>query len=137
MLQFLPGPPANEILARGYRYGENRVVVGAHWQSDTEAARMVASVAYAKLHTSERFLEQMKKAREEFKRIKDSASSAIRQTRATQDESAVIYDISGKRVSPPEKASIFRAVKRRLCTKVIRRTVPVIFLILFVILLSK
>ena len=58
---------ANEILARGYRYGENRIVVGAHWQSDTDAARLAASVAYARLHTSERFLEQMKKARKEFK----------------------------------------------------------------------
>ena len=58
---------ANEILARGYRYGENRIVVGAHWQSDTDAARLAASVVYARLHTSERFLEQMKKARKEFK----------------------------------------------------------------------
>jgi len=63
---------ANEILARGYRYGENRVVVGAHWQSDTDAARMAASVAYARLHTSERFLEQMRKAREEFARLKNT-----------------------------------------------------------------
>jgi acid phosphatase (class A) len=105
---------ANEILARGYRYGENRVVVGAHWQSDTEAARMAASVAYAKLHTSERFLEQMKKAREEFKRIKDSASSAIRQTRATQDESAVIYDMSGKRVSAPRKGIYIQGGEKKV-----------------------
>ena len=62
---------ANEILTRGYRYGENRIVVGAHWQSDTEAARLAASVAYAKLHTSERFLEQMKKARKEFKELQN------------------------------------------------------------------
>lgn len=62
---------ANEILARGYRYGENRIVVGAHWQSDTEAARLAASVAYAKLHTSERFLEQMNKARKEFKELQN------------------------------------------------------------------
>ena len=61
---------ATEIMARGYRYGENRLVVGAHWQSDTDAARLAASVAYARLHTSERFLEQMRKAREEFQRLK-------------------------------------------------------------------
>jgi len=61
---------ATEILARGYRYGENRVVVGAHWQSDTDAARIATSAAYAKLHTSERFLEQMKKARAEYQRLK-------------------------------------------------------------------
>ena len=52
---------ATEILTRGYRYGENRLVVGAHWQSDTDAGRLAASAAYARLHTTERFLEQMKK----------------------------------------------------------------------------
>ena len=91
---------ANKILARGYRYGENRLVVGAHWQSDTDAARLAASVAYARLHTSERFLEQMKKAREEFKA--KSAPSAVRQTRAAQNASAAIYDLSGKRVTTPQ-----------------------------------
>ena len=60
---------ATEILARGYRYGENRLVVGAHWQSDTDTARLAASAAYARLHTSERFLEQMRKAREEYKQL--------------------------------------------------------------------
>ena len=89
-------------MARGYRYGENRVVVGAHWQSDTDAARLAASVAYAKLHTSERFLEQMKKAREEFKAKSASDPSAVRPTRAAQNESAAIYDLSGKRVTTPQ-----------------------------------
>lgn len=57
---------ADTIMARGYMYGESRVIVGAHWQSDIDAGRLVASVAYAKLHTSEAFLEQMRKARAEF-----------------------------------------------------------------------
>ncbi len=71
---------ANEILARGYRYGENRLVVGAHWQSDTDAARLAASVAYARLHTSERFLEQMRKARAEYQALtgEDTAVDAPR-----------------------------------------------------------
>ncbi|MCR4919573.1 MAG: phosphatase PAP2 family protein [Prevotella sp.] len=64
---------ANEILARGYRYGENRLVVGAHWQSDTDAGRLAASAAYARLHTSERFLEQMRKARAEFQQKQGQA----------------------------------------------------------------
>ena len=67
---------ATEILTRGYRYGENRLVVGAHWQSDTDAARLAASAAYARLHTSERFLEQMKKAREEFKALQGGTTEA-------------------------------------------------------------
>ena len=60
---------ADTLLARGYMYGESRVIVGAHWQSDVDAGYLAASVAYAKLHTSERFLEQMRKAREEFVRL--------------------------------------------------------------------
>ncbi len=62
---------ANEILARGYEYGESRVIVGAHWQSDVDAARVAVSAAYAKLHTSERFLKQMEKARKEFQRLRE------------------------------------------------------------------
>jgi len=93
---------ANEILARGYRYGENRVVVGAHWQSDTDAARLAASVAYAKLHTSERFLEQMKKAREEFLRL-TGHQAAVSAPRAVLTTDATAYDLSGRAVSTPRQ----------------------------------
>ena len=104
---------ANEILARGYRYGENRVVLGAHWQSDTDAARLAASVAYARLHTSERFLEQMKKAREEFKRLTDA--SPVKPTRATQQtESATIYDLQGRQVSTPPQGVFIQGGQKRI-----------------------
>ena len=59
---------ADTLLARGLMYGDSRLIVGAHWQSDVNAARLAASAAYARLHTSERFLEQMKKARKEFRK---------------------------------------------------------------------
>ena len=67
---------ADTILARGMMYGESRVIVGAHWQSDVDAGRLAASAAYAKLHTSERFLEQMRLAREEF-RVKAGLATII------------------------------------------------------------
>ena len=57
-------------------YGDSRVIVGAHWQSDVNAGRLAASAAYAKLHTSERFLEQMRLARQEF-RIKAGLATII------------------------------------------------------------
>ncbi len=104
---------ANEILARGYRYGENRVVLGAHWQSDTDAARLAASAAYARLHTSERFLEQMKKAREEFKRLTDA--SPVKPTRAPQQtESATIYDLQGRQVSTPPQGVFIQGGQKRI-----------------------
>jgi acid phosphatase (class A) len=67
---------ADTLLARGLMYGESRVIVGAHWQSDVDAARLAASAAYARLHTSERFLEQMRLAREEF-RVKTGLATII------------------------------------------------------------
>lgn len=85
---------ATEILARGYRYGENRLVVGAHWQSDTDAARLAASAAYARLHTSDRFLEQMKKAREEYKRLKGE-STPVQSARVVSMTSDRAYTLQG------------------------------------------
>ena len=60
---------ADAIMSRGYQYGESRVIVGAHWQRDVNAGYLAASIAYAKLHTSERFLKQMAKARKEFQKL--------------------------------------------------------------------
>ena len=87
---------ANEILARGYRYGENRLVVGAHWQSDTDAARLAASVAYARLHTSERFLEQMRKARAEYQALTGEDTAVDAPRAAVVDHPATrVYRIDG------------------------------------------
>ena len=67
---------ADTILARGMMYGESRVIVGAHWQSDVDAGRLAAAAAYARMHTSERFLEQMRLARQEF-RIKTGLATIV------------------------------------------------------------
>ena len=98
---------ATEIMARGYRYGENRLVVGAHWQSDTDAARLAASAAYARLHTSERFLEQMKKAREEYKRLKGETTSISEKGIVNSEKfaTATVYDLQGRRVGSAEANS--------------------------------
>ena len=58
---------ADTILTRGMMYGESRVIVGAHWQSDVDAGRLAASAVYSRMHTSDRFLEQMQLARQEFR----------------------------------------------------------------------
>ena len=57
---------ADTIFARGWMYGESRVIVGAHWQSDVDASRVAASIGYAALHNSPLFREQMAKAQAEF-----------------------------------------------------------------------
>lgn len=63
---------AEAIYARGWMYCESRVIVGAHWQSDVDVSRVAASIAFAALHTSPAFLDQMKKAQDEF--IKKTSS---------------------------------------------------------------
>lgn len=61
---------ADTILARGYMYGQSRVIAGYHWQSDIDAARLVASAAVARLHADKRFIKLMKKARKEYKKMR-------------------------------------------------------------------
>lgn len=61
---------ADLILSRGYTYGESRVIVGAHWQSDVDAGRLAATAAVTKLHTSPAFMKQLEKAKAEVKKKK-------------------------------------------------------------------
>jgi len=66
---------ADTIMARGYIYGQSRVIAGYHWQSDVDAARLAASAAVARLHADKRFAKQMKKAKREFARkVKTNAA---------------------------------------------------------------
>ena len=60
----------DEILKKGYEWGVSRVIAGYHWQSDTDASRLLASACYVRLHTSEAFLADMAAARKEFKKLK-------------------------------------------------------------------
>ena len=57
---------ADTIFARGWMYGESRVIVGAHWQSDVDASRVAASIAVCALHGSPEFREQMTRAQAEY-----------------------------------------------------------------------
>ena len=46
---------ADTILARGRAFGQSRVVCNAHWLSDTEEGRLMASATVATLHASAEF----------------------------------------------------------------------------------
>lgn len=60
---------ANALYKRGLEYGESRVIVGAHWQSDIEASRIIAGASYTALHNSPDFRKQMEKAKAEYKKL--------------------------------------------------------------------
>ena len=58
----------DEIFKRGFEYGESRVIVGFHYQSDVDAARVITSALVSRLHTNKDFIQQLAKAKEEFLR---------------------------------------------------------------------
>lgn len=54
------------ILRRGFEYGESRVIVSAHYQSDVNAGYMCASACVAAIHSVPAFMEDMAAARAEY-----------------------------------------------------------------------
>ena len=58
------------ILRRGYEYGQSRVIVGAHWQSDVNAGRLASSAAFARMHTSPDYAGELAAARAEFLKLR-------------------------------------------------------------------
>lgn len=54
------------ILRRGYEYGESRVIVSAHYQSDVTAGYMCASAIFAAMHSVPDFMADMEAARAEY-----------------------------------------------------------------------
>ncbi len=59
---------ADTLIARGRMFGESRVIVGVHWESDVQAGFIAGNMAVMKLHTCPRFLDDMKRAKAEFRR---------------------------------------------------------------------
>ena len=58
------------IMRRGYEFGENRVISGAHWQSDVTAGYLIAAAAIARAHCNPTFDEDIRAARAEYARLK-------------------------------------------------------------------
>lgn len=56
----------NEILQRGYEFGQSRVIVGAHYQSDVDMGRITGAGVVSALHANPDFQEQLAKAKAEF-----------------------------------------------------------------------
>lgn len=65
----------NEIIKRGFEYGQSRVIVGAHWQSDVDMGRIVSAAAVARLHADQGFSEQLTRAKAELASLKGEIRS--------------------------------------------------------------
>lgn len=60
----------NLILKCGYEYGESRVIVGAHWQSDVDAGYKIAVAAFSAMQKSPRYRKHLEAARKEYQALK-------------------------------------------------------------------
>ena len=56
------------------QYGENRVIDGAHWQSDVDMTRLAAAIGYSRLQTLPAFRAQMDIAKSEFAALSKNRS---------------------------------------------------------------
>lgn len=55
-----------DIIRLGYELGQSRVISGFHYQSDVDAARLAAGVAYARIVSDPQFIKLMNLARKEL-----------------------------------------------------------------------
>ena len=58
------------ILRRGFEYGQSRVIVGAHWQSDVNAGYLASSVAFAYMHKHPDYARDLAAARAEVLKLR-------------------------------------------------------------------
>ena len=75
------------LLRTGFQYGESRVIVGAHYQSDVDAGYLCGSTAVAVMHASEYFQKDLAAARKEYCKIKGIKN--VSQTEGFPDGSKV------------------------------------------------
>ena len=58
------------ILRRGFQFGENRIITGAHYQSDVTAGYLCGAAAFAHAHTNAEYQKDIAAARAEYIALK-------------------------------------------------------------------
>jgi acid phosphatase (class A) len=75
------------LLARGYAFGQSRVICGIHWQSDVTAGRVVAAGVVARLHADPTFQAQLAAAKTELDAVR---AKGLKPTRDCPAEAAAL-----------------------------------------------
>jgi acid phosphatase (class A) len=80
---------ADAILARGYAFGQSRVICGVHWQSDVDAGLIVGAAVAARLHANPEFQSQLQAAAKEVAKARANPVAPALDCAA---EAAALYD---------------------------------------------
>ena len=84
---------ANQLFIRGLEYGDSRVIVGAHWQSDIDASYTAGSIGFCALQGCEEFVAQMKKAQQEYK--EKTSQTAVNSVKTAEQTATRVYRLDG------------------------------------------
>lgn len=99
------------LMARAFEFGQGRVITGYHWQSDVNYGRVVGSAVYVTLHNNQDFLDQMKKAIQEYDRV--YGTSAVRAASAVPAAvDTPVYNLQGQRVDTPSRGIYIQGNKK-------------------------
>jgi acid phosphatase (class A) len=79
---------ADAILARGWAFGQSRVICNVHWQSDVMMGRLVGAAAVAGLHADPAFRAAIKAAKEELEVVRVKGLQPTRDCKAEAGASA-------------------------------------------------
>ncbi|WP_274609970.1 acid phosphatase [Pseudomonas sp. TH41] len=77
------------LLARGFAYGQSRVICNVHWQSDVDAGRIIGAAAVARLHADPVFRSDLEIARLEFAAVRAKGLKPQRDCQAEAQSFAI------------------------------------------------
>ena len=101
---------ANQLFIRGLEYGDSRVIVGAHWQSDIDASYTAGSIGFCALQGCEEFVAQMKKAQQEYK--EKTGQTAVNSVKTALQTATRAYRLDGTPATSTTRGVIVAGQKK-------------------------
>lgn len=101
---------ANQLFIRGLEYGDSRVIVGAHWQSDIDASFKAGSIGFCALQGCEEFVAQMKKAQQEYK--EKTGQTAVNSVKTAEQAATRAYRLDGTPATSTTRGVIVAGQKK-------------------------
>ena len=101
---------ANQLFIRGLEYGDSRVIVGAHWQSDIDASLTAGSIGFCALQGCEEFVAQMKKAQQEYK--EKTSQTAVNSVKTAEQTATRAYRLDGTPATSTTRGVIVTGQKK-------------------------